>query len=55
MFLGKNIGLSWDDLPDVNSLWDCVESSETIDELIDNVKESCRERISEEGGEGMLD
>lgn len=55
MFLGKNFGLSWDDLPDINSLWDCVESSDTIDELITNVKESCRERISEEGGEGMLD
>lgn len=51
MFLGKNFGFSWDDLPDINSLWDCVESSDTVDELIANVKDACRERISEEGGD----
>ena len=51
MFLGRNFGLSWDDLPDINSLWDCVDDSDSIDELIENVKQACKDRIAEEGGD----
>jgi hypothetical protein len=51
MFLGRNFGLSWDDLPDINSLWDCVDDSDSIDELISSVKQACKDRIAEEGGD----
>jgi len=54
MFLGKNFGLSWDDLPDINSLWNCIEESQTIEDLINSVKSACKERISEEGGADLF-
>lgn len=54
MMLRRKIGLSWDDLPDVNSLWDCIESADTVEELAQEVKQCCIERLEEEGGEGMF-
>lgn len=54
-FLSRSVGLYWDDLPDINSLWDCVESSDTVKDLMDSVKDACRERLEEDGGEGMFD
>jgi hypothetical protein len=54
MILRRKVGLSWDDLPDVNSLWDCIESADTVEELAQEVKQCCIERLEEEGGEGMF-
>jgi hypothetical protein len=54
MILRRKIGLSWDDLPDINSLWDCIESADTVEELAQEVKQCCIERLEEEGGEGMF-
>lgn len=49
-FLLKNIGLGWDDLPDTNSLWPAVENSETMKDLVENIKEACKERMEEDMG-----
>lgn len=52
--LNKQIGLSWDDLADVNSLCDAAEEGTTGKEMFDDVVELCRYRLEETGGYGSF-
>lgn len=49
-FLKRHLGLGWDDLPDINSLWDSVENSDTMKELVENIKQACKDRMEEDMG-----
>lgn len=40
-YLQMNIGLDWEDLPDINSLHDCDTEEE--------IKDACKERAEEDG------
>lgn len=40
----RDLGLSWDDLPDINSLHDCYENASSVEEIFSNVKEALNER-----------
>lgn len=42
--------MKWDDLPDINSLWDYIYIGMSKSELIEAVKDACNDRI-----ESMLD
>jgi hypothetical protein len=48
----KSIGVSWDDLPDVNSLWDALESADKDDmyPFKQAVQQLCIIRVSEVTG-----
>ncbi|MFW6219426.1 MAG: DUF3008 family protein [bacterium] len=43
--------LSWDDLPDINSMWDYIDENGgmTLKELASSVKEAVNDRLSEDG------
>lgn len=48
MMLGKMIGMTWNDLPDVNSLWDVIDNDfQSTEELAKAVKEACKERMED--------
>lgn len=57
MLANKMLPISWDDLPDINSMWDYIDENGgmTAKELNLAVKEAVDERLSEEGFEGMMD
>ncbi len=44
-YLKKTIGMTWDDLPDINSLHHALGRFDSAKELFDEVKEYCDERI----------
>ena len=37
--------MSWDDLPDINSLWDYIDGCNTLEELLDQAIEASNERL----------
>jgi hypothetical protein len=45
----KMLPLSWDDLADVNSMWDYIREGMTFDQLKVNVKKAVNKRLKEEG------
>jgi hypothetical protein len=57
----KMLPISWDELPDTNSMWDYIDQNGNMsyDRLIEAVKEAVNDRLSEEGmsledlGEGI--
>lgn len=44
----KKLGLDWDDLPDVNSLWDAVDETTDFDQMVEIVKGLVDERIGDD-------
>ncbi|MFW5847320.1 MAG: hypothetical protein ACOCVF_00175 [bacterium] len=47
----KLLPMRWDDLPDINSMWDYInkEGGMSFDQLKDSVKEAVNDRLAEEG------
>jgi hypothetical protein len=48
--IGKKLpGMTWDDLPDTNSLWDYIHVGNSWEEFKDGIKFAVRDRLSEAG------
>jgi hypothetical protein len=45
----KMLPMSWDDLADVNSMWDYIREGMTFEQLLANVKKAVNKRLKEEG------
>ena len=48
---GQLLPLGWDDLADVNSMWDYIDENGgmTYEQLLEAVKEGCNDRLADEG------
>ena len=42
-------GLSWDDLPDTNSIWDCIDEDMSDKHIEDIAKDCCWDRLYDGG------
>lgn len=49
IYLNRKIGLSWDDLPDTNSLWDYIEKGMSPMDIMAAAKDAADERLGENG------
>jgi len=45
----KMLPLPWDQLPDINSMWDYITEGMSFEELKDSVKEAANDRLAGEG------
>lgn len=47
----SSFNITWDELPDTNSLWDYLDEDMTHAEIISAAKEAYKERLSEDFGD----
>lgn len=54
--VSRSVGMGWDDLPDINSLWDVIESGHTdMKSFVADIKDLAKERFEDTmGGSGDL-
>lgn len=53
IYLKRKIGLGWDDMGDVNSLWDYIDEGMTATDLFAAAQDAAKERLRMEGMDGL--